>query len=375
MNPFTRALKIAVIAPSRHALHEPHAGGLESAVWERVRGLREHGHEVVLCGPAGSDFLGDAPELTLPRLRWPDGAPVSDVAYPRGHRREVALAMHRAMAYIAHGPKRFDVVDNHSLHGVPIAWTDRLPMPMITTLHTPPLPEILAAHRSVEGAQHRYLAVSTHTMREWLHAGVESTVFPNAVDTRRWSAGTGGRGLVWFGRIVPEKAPHLAIDAARLVGRRLVLAGRVGDPLYFEREILPRLGPDVRYVGPLRQQALARVVGRSAVALVTPMWDEPFGLVIAEAMSTGTPVAAFDAGGVTEVTGGSEGALAVPRGDVEALAGAVELLIQRSVEDQGFRQRVRADAVVRHSLERRHDELEDILLALTSTLDERSAVA
>ncbi|MFG6444047.1 glycosyltransferase [Microbacterium sp. P06] len=358
-----QALRVAVIAPSRHPIRQPHPGGLEACVWERVRGLRARGHSVALCGPDGSDFLDGPPEFVLPRPRWSDGEEASDTAYPEGYLSTIDEAMERAMAYLSRHRDRFDVIDNHSLHGTPIAWSDRVGIPTITTLHTPPLPSMIAAARSTIGADHRFLAVSRHTAREWEVAGVESTVFPNGVDTDRWAAGPGGDRWVWFGRIVPEKAPHLAIDAALLAGKRIVLAGRVGDAEYFEREVRPRLGSQARYVGALRQSALARLVGRSAVALVTPMWDEPFGLVLAETLATGTPVAAFDAGGVREVVAAAPGAMVVSRGDVESLALAAHDLAARSALEPGLRAQIRAAAVAQFSLERRHAQLEGLLAA------------
>ena len=59
----------------------------------------------------------------------------------------------------------------------------------------------------------------------------------NGVDVDRWRPGPGGGPPVWFGRIVPEKGPHLAIDAAVLAGQPLRLAGPIADRAYFEREI------------------------------------------------------------------------------------------------------------------------------------------
>jgi glycosyltransferase involved in cell wall biosynthesis len=95
----------------------------------------------------------------------------------------------------------------------------------------------------------------------------------------------------------------------------------VVDQRFFDTEIVPRLGERVRYLGHLDQQALARAVGRSSVALVTPTWDEPYGLVVAEALSCGTPVAAFRRGGIPEILTPASGLLAEP-GDVPALAAA-----------------------------------------------------
>ena len=92
------------------------------------------------------------------------------------------------------------------------------------------------------------------------------------------------------------------------------------DQAYFDAEIRPRLGSGARYVGHLDQRALCRLVGSSAVALVTPAWDEPFGLVAAEAMLCGTPVAGYRRGGLREVVTPETGRLATAN-EPGALAG------------------------------------------------------
>jgi glycosyltransferase involved in cell wall biosynthesis len=168
----------------------------------------------------------------------------------------------------------------------------------------------------------RFVAVSRHTAAAWGPVAGPIEVVPNGVDLLRWTPGPGGGPLVWSGRIVPEKSPHLAIEAARAAGLPLQLAGPVVDHGYFDREIAPRLGDGVQYLGHLAQQALAATVGAASAALVTPDWDEPYGLVVAEALACGTPVAAFDRGGVPEVLTPECGRL-VPGGDVPALAVAV----------------------------------------------------
>ncbi|MFJ4254672.1 glycosyltransferase [Microbacterium sp. NPDC090003] len=354
-------LRILVVAPERHALRQPHPGGLEAVVWNRVRWLRRRGHHVELCAAEGSDFLDGAQDLVLPTPRWQRGLDVSDTDYPEGHRRRMAGAFARVQRRIEQAMTRVDVIDNHSLHGAPILWSRDPGIPVVTTLHTPPLADMVIAANALPGqAPHRFLAVSQYTARAWSAEGVDAFVFPNGVDATQWRPGPGGGDWVWSGRIVPEKAPHLAILAARRAGARLRLAGRVGDEVYFAREVAPLLGHGIEYVGALRQPELCDLVGSAAVALVTPMWSEPFGLVMAEALMTGTPVAAFDSGGASEVLTGLPGTAVVPAGDVEALAHAAVALAHRS-RIGTTRRRVRDAAAQRHSLARRHREVERVL--------------
>ncbi|AGL16568.1 glycosyltransferase [Actinoplanes sp. N902-109] len=351
-------LTIAVIAPLRHPIREPHAGGLEAMVWDRVRMLRARGHRVLLCAVEGSQFQEDSPaEFRLPAVVWPDERDATDSTFPPGHLERAIPALERALDHIRRHADEFDLVDNHSLHPQPLTWAGRLGVPVITTLHTPPLPRLVPAARAT---QHhgRLLAVSAHTAAEWREHGVEALVLPNAIDADRWRLGPGGPDLVWFGRIVPEKGTHLAVQAARLTGRRLRIAGRIGDIGYFQEHIRPFLGDGIDYLGPLGQPALAELVGSSACALVTPLWQEPFGLVVAEALATGTPVAAFDTGGIGEVAGSASAVRLVPMGDAEALAGAAERLAG-TLAGSG-RQQTRAAALARFSLEHRAVELEAV---------------
>ncbi len=104
----------------------------------------------------------------------------------------------------------------------------------------------------------------------------------------------------------------------------LVLAGPISDHTYFRERIEPQLGDSVRYLGHLVTDDLVAAVGMSAVALVTPPhWDEPYGLVVAEALACGTPVVAYRrGGGIPEILTPDCGRL-VPADDVAALSVAI----------------------------------------------------
>ncbi len=364
-------MRVLVVAPSRYPLRQPHAGGLEATVWDRVRWLRDRGHEVTLCAAEGSDFLGEAPEFALPAPEWSRVEDATDTGYPEGYAAATEAAHEVLLQRLRADRHRFDVIDNHSLHPAPIRWSRDADIPVVTTLHTPPLEPLLEAAAYARGSAHRFVAVSQATARAWSVEGVDAFVFPNGIDTDRWTRGPGGSRWVWSGRIVPEKAPHLAIEAARIVDAEIVVAGRIGDVDYFQQEVAPRLGDHARYVGALHQPDLCRLVGASAVALVTPMWEEPFGLVIAEALITGTPVAAFDIGGVSEVLAGMPGTAAVMPGDVTALAHAARELALEGEREPLTRVWTRRAAVREHALSRRYRDIERVLAHTAQPAAER----
>ena len=284
-------MRICMIASSRFPIREPFAGGLESHTFSLARELDRRGHEVSVFAAPGSRLGVPVTELAVGTFHSSEasradvGAP--PVAWMQEHHAYLTLMMRLAQR----GGDDYDLVLNNSLHHLPVAMAPTVPIPVVTILHTPPVPWLESAI-NVAGSAGTFVAVSAAMSRAWAHA-VPTVTILNGVDPERWTPGPGGAGAVWSGRIAPEKAPHAAIDAARRSGRSISLAGPVMDQHYFDAEIRPRLDNSTRYVGHLDQRDLCRLVGSSAVALVTPAWDEPFGLVAAEAMLCGTPVAGY----------------------------------------------------------------------------------
>ena len=361
-------LRIVIIAPLRFPIRRPHAGGLESAVWNEADQLRARGHEVTMIAVTGSDGTDPTSGFAIPRLTWPAGARPTDDTYPPDYERVSVPALDQALDLIKAQPDRFDIISNHCLHPLPLLRAGELGVPMVSTLHTPVDQSMVDAHLAATGQRSHYLSVSEHTRSEWAAAGIESSVLGNAVEPSAWPLGPGGSALVWFGRLVPEKAPHLAIDVAERLGRTLVLAGRIGDEEYAGQHVFPRLSDSIRYVGHLAPEELACLVGRSACSIGTPAWEEPFGLVAPEALMCGTPVASFAVGGVSEIADGSRGMVTAERGDVAGLAEVAKVLIEQSEHDPEFRAVTRAGAVARFSLEARTRDLEAIFLRLIGKL-------
>jgi glycosyltransferase involved in cell wall biosynthesis len=316
------ALRVGLVAASRFPVAEPFAGGLEAHVWALADGLRRRGHAVTLFAGPGSDRrLGvELLDLRRPRL---SAAARADVSMTAADWLDEHHAYLQLMIRLA-GPRAadFDVIHNHSLHHLPIAMAATVETPIVTTLHTPPTPWLESAIQAADDCPVTFVAVSGHTARSWSHLVPDAHVIHNGVDVARRRPGPGGGPLVWSGRIAREKGTHLAIDAAVLAGRELRLAGPISDPDYFDAEVRPRLGHGIEYVGHLPHAALDRLVGDAAAALVTPCWDEPYGLVVAEALACGTPVCAFARGALPELLREDCGILVAP-GDVAGLAAAI----------------------------------------------------
>ncbi|MFJ4632942.1 glycosyltransferase [Streptomyces sp. NPDC088847] len=311
--------RVALIASARFPITEPFAGGLEAHTWGLARALTRRGHRVELFAAPGSDPVLETRELPVRRAVLSPAAR-ADASMPSHTWMEEHHAYLGLMLDLARdGERRFDVVHNNSLHYLPVAMASALSIPVITTLHTPPTPWLESAIQTSDACPVVFTAVSRCTASAWQQTVPEALVVRNGIDTDFWTPGSGGPGLVWSGRMVPEKGPHLAIRAARAAGVPLRLAGPVSDEQYFETQVAPLLGGGVQYVGHLGRKELAQLVGRAAAALVTPSWDEPYGLVVAEALACGTPVCGFDRGALAEILTPDCGLLAPP-GDVAALA-------------------------------------------------------
>lgn len=339
-------MRIAVLATNRHPLVAPFAGGQESFTAGLCAGLRARGHDVVLFAAEGSD-----PQLADELIAYPALPPLSQVARLDPQVPEPwFLADHHAFTFaMAELAARddIDVVANHSLHHLPLSLSKTLAAPVVTTLHTPPFPWMeLGAALAAPSA--RYVAVSQALARQW--TTLRADVIANGVDPDRFALGPGSpRGaLAWVGRLTPEKAPHLAIAVARRMGRPLDIVGPIVDAGYVAREVTPHLGDDVRHLGSLAAEDLASVVGASDALLMTPVWEEPFGLVAVEAAMCGTPVVALARGGVGEAVTRETGVLVDPESAdvVGALCAGVDAVgsLDRSC--------VRESAVATFSFER-----------------------
>ncbi|MGU3359790.1 glycosyltransferase family 4 protein [Methylobacterium sp. M6A4_1b] len=319
-------MKIAIIAHLKFPIAQPYSGGLEMHTHLLASALQARGHDVTLYASEGSG--GD---FGLVTVCAPTGCAFDDVSEARIDAAEHAAYV-RIMDSVAAGD--YDFVHNNSLHFLPLLRAGELAVPMVTALHTPPFEPFVRGVRA-RARDMTFAAVSPSLAREWHDLIGDPLVIGNGIDLRAFAYAAEPKGephAIWMGRLVPEKGPHLAIDAARAAGLPLKFAGPRSNPAYWDSEIAPRLGADVTYLGHLGHDALARQVGDAHVALCTPRWEEPFGLVLAEFLACGTPVAAFRRGAIPDILDATCGVLA-RADDVADLGRAVSEAIGLSRAD------------------------------------------
>ncbi|WP_019902902.1 glycosyltransferase family 4 protein [Methylobacterium sp. 77] len=297
-------MKIALLAHLKYPIAQPFSGGLEMHTHLLASTLRARGHKVTLYASEGSDARG-----CLKAMCPPTGSAFDDESGLRIDRAELA-AYEAMVADVARGD--FDIIHNNSLHFLPLLRARDLGAPMVTALHTPPFEPFVRGVKA-RANDMTFAAVSESLAREWLPLIDEPLVIGNGIDLDAFAYSPVPKGephAIWMGRLVPEKGPHLAIDAARVAGIPLKFAGPQSNRAYWDAEIAPRLGPDITYLGHLGHADLARRVGEAHVALCTPRWEEPFGLVLAEFLACGTPVAAFARGAIPDILDETSGVLA-----------------------------------------------------------------
>ncbi|RYY70628.1 MAG: glycosyltransferase family 4 protein [Chitinophagaceae bacterium] len=159
--------------------------------------------------------------------------------------------------------------------------------------------------------------------------------------------------LTFLGRIEPVKGTHIAVQIARQTNRRLIIAGNIPTEGkdYFEEKIKPFLNERITYIGPVNDAQKNDILGRSSAFLMPIEWNEPFGIVMAEAMACGTPVLGFALGSVPEVVeNGVTGFVCRSEEEMVAKIGEIpsisRLYVRRAAEER-FSDRVIANSYLR----------------------------
>ena len=281
-------MRIALVASPFISVPPSHYGGTELFIAQLATGLKEQGFDVVVYAN-GESKLDVEVRWLYEKGEWPIQGELYASVKDMNH---TAWALRDA----------WDDADIMHVNNVPGISFSRFNGPeFVYTIHHPhrdELTEFYSYYPQVQFVSISRFQQRTETMARirTIHHGVDMNAYRCLSEKQDY--------LCFLGRIAPMKGTHLAIEVAKRSGIPLKIAGEV-QPIYreyFETQIKPHVdGKFIEYLGPANPEAKNELLGNALAMLFPIQWNEPFGLVMIEAMATGTPVIAFPGGAVEEV--------------------------------------------------------------------------
>lgn len=285
----TQRLKIALTADPMIPVPPLHYGGIERIIDMLIKGLMERGHEVTLFAHEDSRV---ACELISykgkdPRSKWDTLRNMQQVSSILGSGYDLVHSFGR-LAYLT-----------------PLMPTS---LPKIMSYQREPSITMVkrAMRLSRKGTMH-FTGCSSY-IADQVKPFAPAYAIPNGVPIDQYTFQpevAEDAPLVFLGRVEYIKGAHLAIEVAQKTGRKLLIAGNVPEDdkskEYFETMIRPHLSQQIEYVGPVNDEQKNELLGKAYAFLMPILWNEPFGIVMAEALACGTPVIGMDRGSVPEV--------------------------------------------------------------------------
>jgi glycosyltransferase involved in cell wall biosynthesis len=308
----------AMLAPPWIRIPPPKYGGIEHVVALLCDALVGIGHRVTLFAAPGSRSSATVYEV-LPRSH-PDE--MGQSLYEADHVARVLDVLDER----AQQQDPFDILHDHCGFTA-VALADRIPIPLVHTLHGPFTQDTSAFYR--EHSQDAWLVAISEAQRESAPPEVRiAGVVPNPIEVEDWPFQPQKQDYaLWMGRFEDYKGAHRAITAARQAKIPLIIAGPVqyGQEAYFEEEIEPHLdGDKVRYVDEVGGAEREELFAGARTLLMPITWNEPFGMVMVEALACGTPVIAFRQGAAREIVQDQLNGYLVD--DEESMAAAISKL-------------------------------------------------
>ena len=360
-------MRILILGSVALPVPPPMQGGTERIAYWQAAELSKRGHEVTLIAAKGSKRdpsytlveIGGGDTVAGSSNQQPESGPFTEGS--RNLRKEFIYMPQVSQWMLDHG-HAFDIVINNMRGGesvlLPIA--KLLKLRFVTVMHLP----IFAALAE----QFRFYRTPVITISNAQRVGFDGITYAgtvyNAADLYELPyQEASGDYLLMMGSIAPHKNQKDGILVAKSLGKKIILAGKIGNSAYWESEIAPLVdGKLVIHTGEMGVAEKAALLGGAEALLFPIVWPEPFGLVMIEALACGTPVVAYGNGAVPEViTQGKTGFVVDQSQGIGGLAVAVKRIGEIKRAD------CRAEVEQRFTITRMIDSLERALAAVVSS--------
>lgn len=309
-------MRIAMVAPLAYPIPPDRYGGIELVVYYLVDGLIKRGHEVTLFACDGSKSKAKL-----------DGKWGKQMVGSSVDPKNILYSLSR-VNHIAEISDQFDIVHNHDGFLL-MNQAHYFHCPIITTWHVPFSENTIKDPIKSQSLKNNNIVSISYSQRKGFpHGNYAANVYNGTVDFDTYKLGKGGDDLIWFGRFDEYKGVKEAVQVALKSNHRILLAGKAETPEqieYFNKSIKPLVdNKKVIFLGQIDAKKKNEILNKARAFLMPISWEEPFGLVMIEAMACGVPVIAFDRGSVKEIIKDKETGFIIKPGDIKGMIRAVD---------------------------------------------------
>lgn len=288
--------KIAILGPIGNSIPPKKQGGIEWMVYYLTENLVKKGYRVLLFAPSDTQTSAElVPISSKPVIKY---RVLPKYEKARKLRIELSIIAN-TLGEILKRKDEIGIIFNHTVSGGIFTHLEKmLNIPTFHVLHLPLFEELATVFQKYNA---RLIPISDNQKKTFPALNYQATIY-NGINLKKFPfSKKPGSYLIWSAKIMAYKNPLDAIKAAKSAREKIILIGRINDQEYFETKIKPLLSKNVTYLGEVSFSKAIDLYGKAKAFLFPIKWEEPFGLVMIEAMACGTPVIAYPNGAVLEV--------------------------------------------------------------------------